>query len=166
MQWHPDVNCFCGQHNRETPQKFLPLFFLSQHPDPPFDLRDDRKKFFIAFPCRIGQIPVVIKRSADVWASNLASHGDRKIGNRNPIGRFAVLRLFHINAVALLYQSDRIRIDLRFCLRPRRIKVKLVSAQMLSERLRYLTAAGVVDTENAAVFFFIPCCSSLLQDWI
>lgn len=108
------------------------LFF-----DPLYDLDES----FVVFTRRIGKIPIIVKAFVNKWATNVASHRDHNVRLGDLVKCFAVLCLFHINAVDFFQKSYGIGVDLRFCFASCGIKFKLICEKVFAERLGDLTAA-------------------------
>ena len=89
-----------------------------------------------------------------MWTLDIAAHGDDHIHLRNVRQELTVLGGFHIDTVDLLHQPDGILINLRFRFCTGRIAFKHIAGQLLSQRLRNLTAAGIVDTNKRYLFHF------------
>lgn len=115
----------------------------------------------IALACRVCKSPVIVKGPADIWTADITPHRNRNVRHGDLINRLAVLALFHIYPVKLLHEPHSVLIDLRFCLCPGRIEVKLVSRQMFSERFCDLAAARVVNTDKGDFLFTHGWTSSL-----
>ena len=77
-----------------------------------------------------------------------AAHGDDHVHRGNIREQLGALALFHVDAVKLFHEPHRVRIDGGFERRARGIALKGVARQRMSERLRDLAAAGIVDADE------------------
>ena len=93
---------------------------------------------------------------------HIAAHGDDNIHRRDIRQQLAVLGGFHVDAVDLLYQPDSILVDPWLSFRAGGIAFKRIGSQFLSQRLRNLAAAGIVDADKSNLFHGIVPSSFLM----
>ena len=132
---------------------FVTLYPGSQIENLFFNRSDGFQKGFVTLTAGVFQSPILPVGTWQERTLDIAAHGNNHIHFRDLGQELTVLGGFHINAVDLLHQPDRLLIDLRFCFRTGRIAFKHIRCQFLSQRLRNLTAAGIVDTDKCNFLF-------------
>ena len=74
-----------------------------------FNKADGFQEFFIRLAGGVFQTPVLPPPAGKEGALDITAHGDHHIHRRKIRKQFAVLAFFHVNAVDLFHQADRIR---------------------------------------------------------
>ena len=127
------------------------------------DQADGFQECFIALSAGVLQTPVLPMEAGQEGALDIAAHGDDHIHLRDVGKELAVLGGFHIDAVDLLHQPDRIGVDPGLGFRTGRIAFKHIACQLLSQGFCDLAAAGIMDTDKGYFFHYSFSFALILQ---
>lgn len=111
-------------------------------------LLDDRDIGLVRLPGRVFEPPILVEWPANEGAPYIASHGYRDIRRRYLRYGLRMLGLFHIDAIKLLHDAYRIRIDMGLRLCSCRAALEDIRGKELAQCLCNLASACVVHADE------------------